>query len=66
MATYVCERLADVYYYFVRKYGGSDATNSNTRRDDQKQLERDYQNAVAQYEVAVKKAQAEGLLPMLD
>ncbi|KAK2612087.1 hypothetical protein QQS21_001816 [Conoideocrella luteorostrata] len=52
-----CDRLADVYYAAVKKFGGGDAT---------KRGELSYEEAVEAYNQAVKEAQDEGLLPVLD
>ncbi|KAK9441323.1 p15-like protein [Metarhizium brunneum] len=52
-----CDRLADVYYEAVKEFGGGDAT----KRDRS-----DYDRAVAAYNAAVKEAQEQGLLPVLD
>ncbi|UNI23813.1 hypothetical protein JDV02_009609 [Purpureocillium takamizusanense] len=57
-----CESLADVYYAAVRKFGGGDAS----KREEQEDVDRLYDEAVARYEKAVKEAQEEGLLPVLD
>ncbi|KAJ6445265.1 phospholipase A2 [Purpureocillium lavendulum] len=54
-----CEALADVYYEAVRKFGGGDAS----KREDSDGA---YEEAVARYEAAVKDAQEQGLLPVLD
>lgn len=55
----VCNALANVYYTFVRAFGGSDATPG--KRDDAQV--KAYEKAVAEYEAAVKAAQAAGTLP---
>ncbi|POR33000.1 Uncharacterized protein TPAR_06818 [Tolypocladium paradoxum] len=57
-----CEALAEVYYAAVRQFGGGDAT----KRETQEELDRAYDEAVAAYNAAVKAAQEEGLLPVLD
>ncbi|GJN72528.1 hypothetical protein PLICBS_006601 [Purpureocillium lilacinum] len=57
-----CQALADVYYEAVRRFGGGDAT----KREEQEEVDRAYKEAVARYEKAVKEAQEEGLLPVLD
>jgi len=57
-----CQALADVYYEAVRRFGGGDAT----KREEQEEVDRAYEEAVARYEKAVKEAQEEGLLPVLD
>ncbi|KAK8922448.1 putative secreted protein [Metarhizium anisopliae] len=49
--------LADVYYEAVKEFGGGDAT----KRDRS-----DFDRAVAAYNAAVKEAQEQGLLPVLD
>jgi len=46
----------------VRRFGGGDAT----KREEQEEVDRAYEEAVARYEKAVKEAQEEGLLPVLD
>ncbi|KHO01051.1 p15-like protein [Metarhizium album ARSEF 1941] len=55
-ATRVCNALADVYYQAVRLFGGMDAT---------KRGQSAYDAAVAEYNAAVRDAQAQGLLPVL-
>ncbi|KND91867.1 hypothetical protein TOPH_03264 [Tolypocladium ophioglossoides CBS 100239] len=57
-----CEALADVYYAAVRRFGGGDAT----KRETQEELNKAYDEAVVAYNAAVKEAQEEGLLPVLD
>lgn len=57
----VCEGLAEVYYAFVRAFGGDDATPDKRQED----LIAIYEEKVAIYEERVKEAQAEGLLPTL-
>ncbi|KAJ6438973.1 phospholipase A2 [Purpureocillium lavendulum] len=54
-----CRALADVYYQAVRRFGGSDTS----RREE---AGRAYEEAVVIYEKAVKEAQEEGLLPVLN
>ncbi|PHH87334.1 hypothetical protein CDD83_9009 [Cordyceps sp. RAO-2017] len=62
-ATEACERLADVYYAAVVHFGGKDAT----KRDEAvaETTQETYDRAVAAYEDAVRRAQDEGLLPVL-
>lgn len=55
-----CERLADVYYFAVRTFGGS-ADSKRDTADVQA-----YAEAVNAYDSAVEKAQEEGLLPVLN
>jgi hypothetical protein len=55
----VCRGLANVYYTFVRAFGGNDATPG--RRDDA--LIADYEKAVAEYNALVAEEQAAGRLP---
>lgn len=57
-----CDGLADVYYAAVRMFGGNDAT----KRETQEELSKAYDDAVVAYNEAVKQAQEEGLLPVLD
>lgn len=55
----VCNGLADVYYAFVRAFGGDDATPG--KRDED--LVSIYEEKVVIYNDLVKQAQDEGLLP---
>ena len=57
-----CEALAEVYYAAVRRFGGGDAT----KRETQEELNKAYDDAVVAYNEAVKQAQEEGLLPVLE
>jgi hypothetical protein len=51
----VCRGLANVYYEAVRAFGRNLPTSEGATTE--------YQEAVAEYEAEVAKAQAEGLLP---
>jgi hypothetical protein len=61
-AQFACEGLAEVYYAAVRAFGGDDAT-PDVKTAFVEDLEVIYEEKVAEYEVRVKKAQDEGLLP---
>ena len=58
----VCRGLANVYYTFVRAFGGDDATPG--KRDVDLLLE--YEKAVEEYDALVAKEQAAGRLPVLE
>ncbi|KAL3417176.1 hypothetical protein PVAG01_11176 [Phlyctema vagabunda] len=61
-AVSTCRALADVYYAFVRAFGGDDATPG--KRDED--LIAEYEKAVERYNALVVEAQAKGELPTLD
>ncbi|KAJ6439064.1 erythromycin esterase [Purpureocillium lavendulum] len=70
-ATQACQRLADVYYTAVRLFGGGDAriralSADSTGPDEQRDLVKAYQDTIVAYNEAVKEAQEQGLLPVLD
>lgn len=56
----VCRGLANVYYTFVRAFGGDDATPGKREID----LVAEYENAVKEYDALVAEAQAAGRLPV--
>lgn len=58
----VCRGLADVYYAFVRAFGGDDATPGRKEAVD---WDAEYEKAVQEYDTLVADAQAKGELPVL-
>jgi hypothetical protein len=60
-ASSVCRALADVYYTFVRAFGGDDATPGKRQTD----WAAEYEKAVEIYNNLVLEAQANGDLPVL-
>lgn len=57
----MCRGLANVYYTFVRAFGGSDATPGKRDID----LVAEYEKAVEEYDALVATEQAAGRLPVL-
>ncbi|EQL01809.1 p15-like protein [Ophiocordyceps sinensis CO18] len=55
-----CQRLADIYYLAVRRFGGPVDSKRDTLASEA------YAEAVKAYDEAVAKAQEEGLLPVLN
>jgi hypothetical protein len=61
-----CEALANVYYQAVRWFGReAPAAAEKAAEADSEEEPAEYKEAVAAYEVEVKKAQDEGKLPQL-
>ncbi|KAF4978557.1 hypothetical protein FZEAL_5090 [Fusarium zealandicum] len=58
----VCKALADVYYAFVRAFGGDDATPGKRSSD----LVKDYEDKLRIYNKLVEDAQKKGDLPRLN
>jgi hypothetical protein len=58
----VCRGLANVYYTFVRAFGGDDATPGKREVD----LVAEYEKAVEEYDALVAKEQAAGRLPTIE
>ncbi|RDL32442.1 Uncharacterized protein BP5553_08898 [Venustampulla echinocandica] len=57
----VCQALANVYYTFVRAFGGGDASPGKRDVD----LVAEYEKAVKEYDALVVEAQTAGELPVL-
>ncbi|PHH59062.1 hypothetical protein CDD81_3827 [Ophiocordyceps australis] len=69
----VCRALGKVYYWAVRAFGGSGQTKRDEVGDGNgngtvidAEAKEEYDKALAEYEQAVKEAQKQGALPMLD